>query len=404
MDDLNEKPIRRQKTKKKMLLQKCTDKKVVVKVNEFGVLAGEGWTELVSYIGVLLRDYVSIMFDDWRAVPEKITDGIWGNILKLFDLPPNSRKHVYSAMGVALRNFRSTLRTKFIWKFKNNREKLRYPPEKYKQITTDEWRMFVKKTFKEEFQAKSKKRRENRKKNIYNHRLGSTGYAGLIKKKKKELGSNAIVIDRSDTWLWGREKKGGGYDDSVIEVANEIKELKNKVAEGTFTPIEDKDVLAVALQKKPNGSRIQGVGHSVTPTTYFHRPSAAITEKGKENKICDKRYEMMLDKFDEMKTCMSNGFSEIGSCSIANKSKKRKSGGEVDQPICTPRRSPRLKSKQTNEDEQLEEGNEGNKDSTTAMRKSRKSRFTPRKRLFETVPIISPRRVQTETSPDMSDE
>ncbi|CAH9077582.1 unnamed protein product, partial [Cuscuta epithymum] len=38
------------------------------------------------------------------------------------------------------------------------------------------------------------------------------------------------------------------------------------------------------------------------------------------------------------------------------------------------------------------------------MRKSRKSNSTPRKRLFETVPKISPRRVKTEASPDMSDE
>ncbi|CAH9091410.1 unnamed protein product [Cuscuta europaea] len=150
-----------------------------------------------------------------------------------------------------------------------------------------------------------------------------------------------------------------------MEVTNEIKELKNKVSEGLFKPVEENDVLAVALKKKPNGSRVQGVRHFITPTTYFHKPSAAITQKEKEKKICDKRYEMMLEKFDEMKTCMSNGFSEIGSCSIANKSQKRKAGGEVDQPMLTPRKSPRLKSKQTQfmngENEQLEEESEGKK-------------------------------------------
>ncbi|CAH9139844.1 unnamed protein product, partial [Cuscuta epithymum] len=62
---------------------------------------------------------------------------------------------------------------------------------------------------------------------------------------------------------------------------------------------------------------------------------------------------MMLQKFSEMKDHVSNAFSEIGSCSDANKSQKRKAGGEFEQsilsplkePCSAPRRSPRFKSK-----------------------------------------------------------
>ncbi|CAH9093115.1 unnamed protein product, partial [Cuscuta europaea] len=62
---------------------------------------------------------------------------------------------------------------------------------------------------------------------------------------------------------------------------------------------------------------------------------------------------MMLQKFSEMKDHVSNAFSEIGSCSNANKSQKRKAGDDVEQSILSPlkercsapRKSPRLKLK-----------------------------------------------------------
>ncbi|CAH9097245.1 unnamed protein product, partial [Cuscuta europaea] len=97
---------------------------------------------------------------------------------------------------------------------------------------------------------------------------------------KEQLGSNVNDIDRADTWLLGRERKDGGYDPEVLEVAEEIKELKNKVKEGSFVPRGDDDVLSVALQKKSNGSRVQGLGHFITPTRYFYTPKATKTEGG----------------------------------------------------------------------------------------------------------------------------
>ncbi|CAH9051546.1 unnamed protein product, partial [Cuscuta europaea] len=284
-------------------------------------------------------------------------------------------------------------------------EKLSLPPKEYKHIGTDEWRIFVKRCFTEEFQEKSKKACENRKKNIYNHRLGSTGYGGLLLKKKEQLGSTVNDIDRADTWLLGRERKDGGYDPEVLEVAEEIKELKNKVKEGSFVPRGDDDVLSVALQKKPNGSRVQGLGHFITPTRYFYTPKATKTEKDKAQDVCDRRYEMMLQKFSEMKDHVSNAFSEIGSCSNANKSQKRKAGDDVEQSILSPlkercsapRKSPRLKLKHA----EMEGNNEQPEGESHGMQKTvgevEKPVFTHRKKLFGSVPRNSPQHINTDT-------
>ncbi|CAH9055224.1 unnamed protein product [Cuscuta europaea] len=207
LDDCIERPQRRQKTKKKHLLRKASDDRVEVEVNEFGVLWGDGWTNLSNYIGVVVRDNVPIIYDDWRNVPAKVKDDCWNYLCKLFVLTPTSQKQVFSTMSAALRNFRFTLRNEFILHYKEGSKKLRFPPEEFKHILTDEWRLFVKNTFKQEFKAKSEKAKERRKNIRYNHRLGSGGYAEGLKKKQKELGGMLKDIDRADTWLLGRKKK-----------------------------------------------------------------------------------------------------------------------------------------------------------------------------------------------------
>ncbi|CAH9074013.1 unnamed protein product [Cuscuta epithymum] len=138
-----------------MLLKKAADDKVVVKVNSFGVHAGKEWTELTNYIGALVRDHVSIVHDEWRHVKVKLKDEMWNHLKELFVLSDNSKKH------------------------EDEPVKLELPPAEYKHISKKEWKLFVKKTFSEEF-------------------------------VQKELGvKNLEDIDRCDTWLLGRKKKMG---------------------------------------------------------------------------------------------------------------------------------------------------------------------------------------------------
>ncbi|KAL6586110.1 hypothetical protein OROMI_002754 [Orobanche minor] len=79
-------------------------------------------------------------------------------------------------MGVALRNFRSELANDFILPWKDDLTSLTLPPIEYPSIKKKDWKFFVDKD-------KSKKARGKRVKNVYNHRLGSAGYGGMLYRK-----------------------------------------------------------------------------------------------------------------------------------------------------------------------------------------------------------------------------
>ncbi|CAH9060255.1 unnamed protein product, partial [Cuscuta epithymum] len=114
--------------------------------------------------------------------------------------------------------------------------------------------------------------------------------------------------------------------------------MKTKVDEGSLVASGVNDVMTLALGKKPNGSRVQGMGHFITPSMYFDMPKPCMSERQKEKSICEKRYEMMVEQLRDMKAQLSSyAGSDIGSCSVATKSPsgeigKRKVAVEVEKP------------------------------------------------------------------------
>ncbi|GAY59048.1 hypothetical protein CUMW_191590 [Citrus unshiu] len=183
--DLDGRPKRRKQTKKKHLLKRSVDDKVIVQYNQYGVPVGEGANDLRSYIDVLVRDSISILYDDWRRAPLEIKDKLW------------DRLQVQS-MGIALRNFKCTLNTKFIQPNKDNRSHLKLPPWEYPRIRKLEWKQFVYKVLGPEFEK------------------------GEITVFEKEL-------DQIHLWLMARKNNKGGYEPDVLSVVEKIDELKSRV-------------------------------------------------------------------------------------------------------------------------------------------------------------------------------
>ncbi|XP_024046598.1 uncharacterized protein LOC112100952 [Citrus clementina] len=68
---------------------------------------------------------------------------------------------------------------------------------------------------------KHKKAKDKRAKNVYNHRLGHTGYGGMLYRKKKESGVSEQEIDRSEAWLMARADRDGKYSD-VMPIVEKI--------------------------------------------------------------------------------------------------------------------------------------------------------------------------------------
>ena len=82
--DLDGRLKRRKQTKEKHLLKRSTDDMLIMQYNQYEVPIGDGMNDLRSYIGVLVRDNISILYDDWRLVPLEIKDKLWDHLQVIF--------------------------------------------------------------------------------------------------------------------------------------------------------------------------------------------------------------------------------------------------------------------------------------------------------------------------------
>ncbi|GAY68461.1 hypothetical protein CUMW_264300 [Citrus unshiu] len=143
--------LRRNLTKKKDLQRGASDHTEVM-YNSYGVPVGEKRNDLRNYIGVIVRERVPIIYDDWRK--EK------------FKLSLKAKTQVFKWMGIALRGFRCKLANEYILPNTNNLSSLKKSPLKYECIRKEEWKSFVDKILSKDFQEKCKATKEKRTKNI----------------------------------------------------------------------------------------------------------------------------------------------------------------------------------------------------------------------------------------------
>lgn len=109
-----------------------------------------------------------------------------------------AKTQVFKWMGVALRSFRCKLANEYILPNANNLNSLKKPPFEYEGIRKEDWKCFVDNVLSEDFRKKNHATKDKRAKNVYNHHLGSTGYIGLLYKRKLELGVSEREIDRNE--------------------------------------------------------------------------------------------------------------------------------------------------------------------------------------------------------------
>ncbi|KAH9743195.1 hypothetical protein KPL70_003219 [Citrus sinensis] len=274
---------------KKSLQKQEVSHEATIEYNSYGVPVGKGRNDLRSYIGVIVRETISILLDDWRCVPLEMKETLWAHFQ--FKLSLKCKSQVLKWMGVASRNFRCELATEFVLPNKDDRKSLRLPPIEYPSIKKEDWKLFVDKVLSEQFQEKSKKAKDKRAKNVYNHRLGSTRYGGMLYRK--------VCVN----------------------------ELKSQVEQGTFQSQGSHDILGEALQKQPNGSMVQGVGQFVTPSMYFHVPDA--TELARERKMYQESFQFMFAKLERMNARL-NAYNntEVGSSNFPKP--KTSTGVQID--------------------------------------------------------------------------
>ncbi|KAI3829424.1 hypothetical protein L1987_03548 [Smallanthus sonchifolius] len=110
-------------------------------------------------------------------------------------------------------------------------------------ITFDSWLDVPKETKKYLWQYvldKSKKSKNVRANNKYNHRLSRKGYAGLTADMMQETGKTEEEIDRATLWKKARELKTRGFDSNVQEIVDKIYlDTEKKKLDERFNKLEE---------------------------------------------------------------------------------------------------------------------------------------------------------------------
>nr|XP_011464800.1 PREDICTED: uncharacterized protein LOC105351605 [Fragaria vesca subsp. vesca] len=114
-----------------------------IECDDHGTPVGPNAKDMQSYIGVLARTTVPIIFDDWRNVDDEYKDKIWESIEEAYVIPKQCRKHVLKSASSKWRGFKSFLTTHYIVPFMETPEKLENPPDDYRCIPKLHWSLFV---------------------------------------------------------------------------------------------------------------------------------------------------------------------------------------------------------------------------------------------------------------------
>ncbi|KAL6223071.1 hypothetical protein ACLB2K_006461 [Fragaria x ananassa] len=247
--------------------------KLPIESDDRGTPIGKNAADTQSYIGVLARTAIPIIFDDWRNVDDEPKEKIWEAIQEAYVIPQQCRRFVLKSASTKWREFKSTLTTHYVMPFKDSPEKLENPPDDYRCIPKLHWSLFVEDRISEEFKELREVQSAKRKLNKYNHRMSRKGYAPSRVELAKKLGVPIEMLDRATMWLNAHSDKDGNFSSpEVANAAKRIETLKKQASEGSLTTVGSTDVLTLALKKPEHPGRVRGVGGFVRPDVVFDLP------------------------------------------------------------------------------------------------------------------------------------
>ncbi|KAL6218702.1 hypothetical protein ACLB2K_011912 [Fragaria x ananassa] len=247
--------------------------KLPIESDDRGTPIGKNAAYMQSYIGVLARTTIPIIFDDWRNVDDEPKEKIWEAIQEAYVIPQQCRRFVLKSASTKWREFKSTLTTHYVIPFKDSPEKLENPPDDYRCIPKLHWSLFVEDRISEEFKELREVQSAKRKLNKYNHRMSRKGYAQSRVELAKKLGVPIEMLDRATMWLNAHSDKDGNFSSpEVANAAKRIETLKKQASEGSLTTLGSTDVLTLALKNPEHPGRVRGVWGFVRPDVIFDLP------------------------------------------------------------------------------------------------------------------------------------
>ncbi|KAH1242521.1 hypothetical protein GmHk_07G019831 [Glycine max] len=229
-----------------------------------------------SYIGVVAREKVPIIHNNWKDVPETLKEIVWNDIL--FDIPEAAKEKtkVMPTVATRWRQFKSTLTSKFV--FGNTKGQQTQDVVTKYGLDPEAWKQF-----------EATRVTPNWEHNDCPHLLSRGGYDLLEKKlldeKRKKVQEEALLsenpasvddppslIKRHVKWKVARTRASGNMtSESAQEIADKIDSLEEQVTQGSFVPHGRQDILNTAIGRPNHGGRVRVAGSGVTITQYYGR-------------------------------------------------------------------------------------------------------------------------------------
>ncbi|KAL5131248.1 hypothetical protein HKD37_12G034166 [Glycine soja] len=244
-----------------------------------------------SYLGIVAREKVPIIHNNWKDVPETLKEIVWNDILAKFDIAEATKvkTKVMSTVATRWRQFKSTLTSKFVFA-KTEGQQTQDVVTKY-GLDPEAWKQFEETRLTPNWEGIRKRAQSIQKHNDCPHVLSRGGYDLLEKKlldqKRKRIQEEALLsenpasvdeppspIKRHVKWKVARTKAVGNMtSDSAQEIADKIDSLEEQVTQGSFVPHGWQDILNTAIGRPDHGGRVRAAGSGVTITQYYGRAS-----------------------------------------------------------------------------------------------------------------------------------
>ncbi|KAH1228645.1 hypothetical protein GmHk_10G028608 [Glycine max] len=287
-----------------------------------------------SYLGVVAREKVPIIHNNWKDVPETLKEIVWNDILdalrvysdlgfsrNLMDFMVTTKEpeflrdvdgtehssnsaeqakfdiaeatkvktKVMSTVATRWRQFKSTLTSKFVFA-KTEGQQTQDVVTKY-GLDPEAWKQFEETCLTPNWEGIRKRAQSVQKHNDCPHVLSRGGYDLLEKKlldqKRKRIQEEALLsenpasvdeppspIKRHVKWKVAQTRAVGNMtSDSAQEIADKIDSLEEQVTQGSFVPHGRQDILNTAIGRPDHGGRVRAAGSGVTITQYYGRAS-----------------------------------------------------------------------------------------------------------------------------------
>ncbi|KAL5723295.1 hypothetical protein ACHQM5_006710 [Ranunculus cassubicifolius] len=239
---------------------------------------------------------ISILYDDYRKVPQEHKEYIWEVIKGKFSLDDERRDYVIKMVGKLWRTYKSRLRRQASECKKAEVRKLK--PEGSTQV---EWDIFLKRRLSKDFIMREKQ--------DLPYTGSRMGYA-CLEEKLKEESVDPDSITRDDVWCAGHTKSNGeASNDRVANCLEKIQEFNASSSSSNLGSIRE-DALTHVLGPEHRGAP-RGVGFGVTAAEL-----EASTRRDATIARLEERVETMGDNIERMNNIIMSQKSLIDSLNL----------------------------------------------------------------------------------------